>query len=343
MYVTPRPKASSDPYYALRLGLTGALAYLAVALLNPALPPIIAALPIGLIAAQREAFNAGKAIAGPIVMILLVYIMTVFVELLRPMPLVYITAMWFTYFLGFRMVLNTGAQAGMLIIIVAVLISVMGMHGTAIVETMRNGFIQAALVSLVIAPLVYTVFPAKTQKQHVDTPTPSTGNNLVGAAIRASVLLGLSFWLYAVMKPSDMMMAVIAAMVLVFPSRHAVLFEAKQRILATFYGSALGLVVLMVYTFTAYLPILLGLIFLGGYWLGQGMLFGKQPSMVYQYAFSVAMALIAGSLSTQDPGYATFTRIVLTLAGALTATSAVALLDAITNWRGESAVPEKSH
>lgn len=69
------------------------------------------------------------------------------------------------------------------------------------------------------------------------------------------------------------------------------------------------------------------------------MLFGKQPSMVYQYAFSVAMGLIAGSLATQDPGYATFTRIVLTLVGALTAAGAVTLLDAATNWRGEQQAP----
>lgn len=335
MYVTPRPNIERDPLYAVRLGVTGMLAYAAIPLINPALPPIIAALPVGLIAAQRDAFNPAKAIAGPIVMIVLVYLMTAFVELLRPMPAVYVGAMWLTYFVGFRMILNSGAQTGMLIIIVAVLISVMGMNGSAIVETMRDGFVQAALVGLVLAPLVYTLFPARTKKQHVDTPEPSSGNTNIGAAIRATVLLGLSFWLYAVMKPSDMMMAVIAAMVLVFPTRHTVFFEAKQRVLATFYGSAFGFVVLWAYTFSAHLPILLGMIFLSGFWLGQGMLHGKQPSMVYQYALSVGLALIAGALSTQDPGYATFTRIVLTLTGAFTAAGAVALLDAVTNWRAE--------
>src|SRR5690554_3285371 len=150
MYVTPRPNVIRDPLYA--------------------------ALPVGLIAAQRDAFNPIKIIAGPIVMILLVYIMTAFVEFLRPMPLVYIGAMWLTCFHGFRLVLNTGAQAGMLIIIVAVLISVMGMNGTAIVEGMRNGFIQAALVGLVLGPLVYALLPAKTTEKHIDTPTPSLGN-----------------------------------------------------------------------------------------------------------------------------------------------------------------------
>lgn len=333
MYVTPRPGLSDDPLYAVRLGATGMLAYGAIPLLDPALPPIIAALPVGLVAAQRKAFNAAKAIAGPIVMIVLVYVMTWFVETLRPMPLVYVGAMWLTYFAGFLMILKSGAQAGMLIIIIAVLMSVMGMNGTAILETMRDGFVQASLVALVIGPVVYTLFPPRTSEQHVDDPTPGTGNVALGAAIRATVLLGLSFWLYSVMQPSDMMMAVVAAMVLVFPTRRAVFFEAHQRVRATFYGAAVAMVVLWLYTLSPHLPILLGLIFLGGLWLGHRMLSGQHPSMVYQYAFSVALALIAGALSTQDAAYATFTRIVLTLAGAFTAAMTVALLDSLSNWR----------
>jgi hypothetical protein len=76
MYVTPRPNVDEDPLYAVRFGVTGALAYAAIPLLDPALPPIIAALPVGLIAAQRKAFNPVTSIAGPIALIVLVYIMT---------------------------------------------------------------------------------------------------------------------------------------------------------------------------------------------------------------------------------------------------------------------------
>jgi uncharacterized membrane protein YeaQ/YmgE (transglycosylase-associated protein family) len=336
MYVTPRPSVDEDPLYAVRFGVTGALAYAAIPLLDPALPPIIAALPVGLIAAQRKAFNPVTAIAGPIALIVLVYIMTWLVELLRPMPLVYVGAMWLIYFTGFRMILQSGAQAGMLIIIVAVLMSVMGMNGNATVEALRDGFVQASLVGLVLGPLVYLLLPARTAERHVDNPVPTDGNLAVGAAIRATVLLGLSFWLYAVMQPSDMMMAVIAAMVLVFPTRRAVLFEANQRIRATFYGSAVAVPVLWLFTLSPHLPILLGLIFLGGLWLGSKMLSGPHPSMVYQYAFSVALALIAGALSTQDAGYAILTRVVLTLTGAFVAAFLVALLDALTGWLGEA-------
>ena len=339
MYVTPRPDASDDPNYGIRLGLTGTLAYTAIPLLDPALPPIIAALPLGLIAAQRKAFDPAKLVGGGVAMIVLPWIMTWLVEWLRPMPLAYVTVIWGLYFAGFLMILRTGAQVGMLIVVITVLISVMGMHGNATVETLRDGFTQAGVVTLVVGPIVYLIVPARTGEKHLDDPVPGQGNTVTGAIIRATVLLGLSFWLYAVMQPSDMMMAVIAAMVLVFPTRHAVFSEAFQRMRATVYGAAMALGILMLFILSPHLPLVLGLIFLGGLWFGQKMMFGPQPSMVYQYAFSVALALIAGALSTQDLGYATFTRIILTLIGAFTAAFTVALLDALTGW--QTPRPEK--
>ena len=338
MYVTPRPDATEDPLYGVRLAAIGTLAYGAVALLNPALPPIVAALPLGLIAAQRKAFDPVKAIAGPVTMAVVAYAMTWMVEGLRPMPLVYVGAMWLAYFAGFRLILQTGAQLGMLVVIMTVLMSIMGMNGSATVEALRDGFVLASLVALVIGPLVYLLLPPRTREKHVEDPTPSDGNVSIGAAIRATVLLGLSFWLYTVMQPSDMMMAIIAAMVLVFPTRHAVFYEARQRIRATLYGSVVALGTLWLFTLSQHLTTLLGLIFLGGLWFGHKMMTGRHPSMVYQYGFSVAIALIAGALSTPDAGYAVFTRIVLTLAGALVAAIGVALLDGLTDWRGERAV-----
>ena len=97
MYVTPRPDASDDPNYGIRLGLTGTLAYAAIPLLDPALPPIIAALPLGLIAAQRKAFDPAKLVGGGVAMIVLPWVMTWLVEWLRPMPLAYVTAVSYTH------------------------------------------------------------------------------------------------------------------------------------------------------------------------------------------------------------------------------------------------------
>lgn len=41
-------------------------------------------------------------------------------------------------------------------------------------------------------------------------PVPSPGNIKIGAAIRATVLLALSLWLYSVMQASDMMLSLVA-------------------------------------------------------------------------------------------------------------------------------------
>ncbi|EKE45255.1 hypothetical protein OCGS_0345 [Oceaniovalibus guishaninsula JLT2003] len=338
MYVTPRPDVNEDPLWAVRIAAVGTLAYLAIPLLDPGLPAIIAALPLGLIASQRRRLNVVRAVGGPVAMAVLAVAMTWLVEWLRPVPLIYMGAMWLAYFWGFRLILRTGAQAGMLIVVITVLMSVMGMHGTALVETMRDGFLQASLVALVLAPLVYLLFPPRTDLIHVDAPVPTSGSVEVGAAIRATVLLGLSFWLYSVMQPTDMMMAVIAAMVLVFPTRRAVFWEARQRVRATLYGGGAAMLVLWLYTISPHLPMLLGLLFLTGLFFGSKMLDGPHPSMVYQYGFSVTLALVAGALSTQEAGYATFTRIVLTLTGAFAAAMSVALLDALTRWRGPAPV-----
>ncbi|MCL3883257.1 FUSC family protein [Marivita sp. GX14005] len=332
MYVTPRPSPVDDPLYAMRLGLTGTLAYLAIPILNPALPPIIAALPVGLIAAQRKAFNPAKMIAAPIVMIVLTALMTWLVEQMRPMPAVYVGAMWLIYFMAFREILRTGAPLGMLIIIVAVLMSVMGMHGSATVEAMRDNFMMAAIVAFVVGPIVYLVLPARTAEKHIDEPVPSPGNINIGAGIRASVLLLLSFWLYAVMQPADMMMAMVAAMVIVFPTRTRVWDEAMQRVRATFYGVGIAALILFAFTFSQHLLPVLCMLFLAGLYLGQKMFYGRHPSMVYQYAYSVVLSLVAGALSTQDAAYSSFTRIALTIAGAFSAAALVALLDLWTRW-----------
>ncbi|MFD0858274.1 FUSC family protein [Roseovarius aquimarinus] len=333
MYVPPRPSPEDDPHYAIRLGLTGALSVAAIPLMEPNMPTIMAALPAGLIAAQRKAFNPVLVIAAVVAVCILATLMAWVVNLLQPLPVIYAGAMWLVYFLGFGMILRTGAAPGMLLVIMAVLFSVVGMNGSAAVAMMRAEFFSASLVGLVVIPLAYALVPARTRQIHVAEPVPPGGDAVVGAAIRASVLMALTFWLYAVMPPSDIMLAIMAAMVLVFPTRQAVFFEAGQRMRATLYGSALAVAVVAVYPLSPKLPILLGLVFLAGLWVGTKVLYDPRPHMAYQNAYPAAMALIAGALSTQDLGQAVLSRVLLTLVGAFTAAYAVALLDSVTGWR----------
>lgn len=316
----------------MRPRLTGA----AIPIHNPALPPIVAALPVGLIAPQRKARDPVETMAARVVRVLRVHLMTWVAGPFWPMPLVYVGAMWPTCFAGFRMIRRTGGPMRMLIVIVAGLMLLRRLDGSATALTMRDGFVQAALVAAVIGPLVYLVLPACTCEKHVDdpVPVPGPGNVKLGAAIRATVPLGLSFRLYLVMQPSDMMvMAMVAAMVIVFPTQQWIWSEAGRRVGATFHGAALAAAVLWGFPPSPHLPVLLGTIFLAGAYPGSRMLSVRRPSMVCPYGYLVMPALVAGALSAQDPAHATFTRVVLTLVGAFAAALAVAPLDAPTDWR----------
>ena len=66
-----------------------------------------------------------------------------------------------------------------------------------------------------------------------------------------------------------------------------------------------------------------------GLYFGTRMMTGREPPMVYQFGFSAMLALVGGSLTSSEPGYAVLTRVVLTLAGAMAAVLLTALLEAL--------------
>ena len=71
----------------------------------------------------------------------------------------------------------------------------------------------------------------------------------------------------------------------------------------------MALAILGPFTVVTHLSILLLLIFLAGLFLGSRMMGERRPSMIYQYAFSVLVVLVAGALTTQEPVEATLLRI----------------------------------
>jgi phage shock protein PspC (stress-responsive transcriptional regulator) len=79
----------------------------------------------------------------------------------------------------------------------------------------------------------------------------------------------------------------------------------------------------------AHFPVLLILVFLGGLFIASRMIDGYYPPMVYQFAFSAMISLVAGGLSTQAPVDATILRIILTLFGAIAAAFMTVLLEQI--------------
>ena len=134
MYVVPRPEVNDDPLHAVRLASMAVATFALIPFVQPAIPPLLVALPVGLMAGMRKAFDPKKAFGGPIAFIVMVWLMASIVSFARPMPVVLVTIMGLFYFLGFYLIQKTGNPMGMLLLIVTVLMSVMGMSSTAALE-----------------------------------------------------------------------------------------------------------------------------------------------------------------------------------------------------------------
>ena len=327
MYVAPRPQLEDDPFFALRLALLCVMVFAAIQWMKPAVPALVVTLPIAILAGQRKRFDAELGLVAPVIFIAIVWLMTLMVALTQHMPILMIALTCWIFFAGFWVIRRTGSPIGMLIIMAAALLSIMGLKNPALLFTFRDGFTQGALLSVAVVPVLYWLIPPATQDVHLRDVQLVADHRGAGSLIRAAVLLLLCFWLYAVMPASDMILALGAIFVLVFPTRGQAMSEALQRSLATLYGTFAALAVLLVLSWNAHFPILLGLVALAGLLFGWRMMDGRHPSMVYQYGLSVCLALVAGALSNQSPGYAAIMRVLLTGAGAILAACLVALLE----------------
>ncbi len=179
-------------------------------------------------------------------------------------------------------------------------------------------------------PLVYVLLPPATRDKAVEVyPLGSGGRFWLRGAIRGAVLLLLTGWLYTVVNESNMMLAVAAIFVMVFPTRERLWSEARQRIHATVLGGVVALVILAAATFSAHLPNLMALIFLGALLLGHRMVVGRQPPMVYQYALSAMVAIVGAALSAKAPIDTVLLRISLTMGGAIVAAMLTSLLESL--------------
>jgi hypothetical protein len=329
MYVAPRPQAKDDPYFAIRLALLCLISFAAVQWIKPVLPALVVALPVGLLAAQRKRFDPVLAIGAAVFFIAVIWLMTLLVEMTREVPLLMLALMFTVFTIGFYIIRRTGSPIGMLIIIAAAMMSIMGLKSPQLLFYFRDGLTQGALLSAIVIPVLYWMIPPAMNVQHVRVTALVNGHHGAASIIRAGVLMLLCFWLYAVMPASDMILAFGAIFVLVFPTGLQAFAEAKERSLATIFGTIAALIILAFITWNGHFPILLGLVALVGLFFGARMMDGPHPSMVYQYALSVAVALVATALTSQSPAYASVMRILLTVSGAMAAAGLVAVLDTL--------------
>lgn len=330
MYVAPRPRTEDDPLFAVRLALATTVAYGLALWLRPAMPMIAPALTAGIVAGMRGRFDPIKAVGGPVTMALVMSVMALLVSMLRDYPLVMIIVIGLIYTASYTLILRTGNPMGMLILVASALMSIMGMNSVPGMSYLRDVFIEGAAVALGVIPLVYALLPPATRAKAVEVyPVGSGGRFWLRGAIRGGVLLLLTGWLYTIVNESNMMLAVAAIFVMVFPTRERLWSEARQRVHATVLGGAVALAVLAAATFNAHLPNLLLLLFLGALLLAHRMVVGRQPPMVYQYALSAMVAIVGAALSAKSPVDTVLLRIALTMGGAVIAALLTSLLEAL--------------
>ena len=330
MYVAPRPREEDDPHFGVRLSIVPVVGLVIGIALQSPMAMIFPTLMYSLMAGQRKALNIGRALGGPIAFIVMLWVMSWVVSLTINLPVVMVLVMALIFFAGFYMIGKTGNPAGMLVIVSALMMSILGSGSYMAMTILRDEMSKAALASAIITPLLYLLIPPATREKAVDVYAPFHEDQLaLRAAIRTGVLLLFALWLYAVVDTSNMMLAISAVFVLTFPTSETIFAEAKERSFATIMGGLAALGVLAVLTVVAQLPVLLVLAFLATLFFSQKMITGRHPAMVYQYAASVMISMVGGALATQEPSYAFLTRAALTVIGAIGAAFLTSLLEAL--------------
>lgn len=328
MYVAPRPREDDDPLFPIRLASGAVVGFILAVLLQspvPALPPVLI---VALMAGMRKAFDPKKALVGPIGVVAMVIVLASVTDLAGAMPMFLIVLAGALCVLSYYIILSTGNPAGMMIAVMTVMMMVMRLSSPAAIDFIRDGLIEAALCALFAIPVLYLLFPPRAKEPMVEVYQPAReGHHGLRALIRGCVLLLLSFWLITFLDSSDLMLAVAAVFVLVFPTREQLVAEAWERTFATVIGAVMASAILIIASVTAHFIVLLILVMLTGLLFGYKMMHGLHSHVVYQFGFTVTISLVAGALSTQEPVGAMTLRISLTLAGAVSAAFLTALLE----------------
>jgi len=330
MYVAPRPEVADDPHFALRVSLLPAIGFIIGGLLNSPLAMIFPVLMFSLVAGNRKAFNLGRTIAAPIMFTGTLWLMSGLVLMLQGTPGLLLAALFLVYFLAFFLIQRTGNGFGMLIAVSAILMGVMGLGSYQAMSYLRSEMGKAALMTILVAPVLYALIPPRTKELMVDVYTPAEGGqHALRAGIRAAVVLVATVLLSTIIDFSNMMLAIAALYVLVFPTRQTIWREAGQRSFSVVLGGAVGLAILALLTVSAHLAVLLIAVTVATWWFADRMMHGRLPPMAYQDAASVMISLVGTALATSEPSFAFIQRAGLTILGTVVAAFAISLLEAL--------------
>ncbi|MFT4012754.1 MAG: hypothetical protein QM682_04995 [Paracoccus sp. (in: a-proteobacteria)] len=341
MYVAPRPEYDDDPWFAVRLALLPVIGFVMGMLLQSPMPMIYPVLLFSLPASARKAFNPGRNFGAPVMFSGMLWIMSWVVVFFGPIPLTLILIIGLIYFAGFYLIQVTGSAVGMLIIVAAALMSIMGLGSYDSMAWLRSEMTKAAFISAIVAPVLHMLMPVRTTEIHEDVYDPAEPDGrAIRAGIRAVVLLAYTLFLYTFIDFGNIMLAVAGMFVLVFTTRESIWRETAQRSFSVILGGVMALIVLGALSLVGHLFVLLGLVFLMTLWACHKMQTGKLPSMAYQDAASIMISMVGSALATSDPTWAFMQRAALTMVATVISAMVVIWLDQLLTGRTARHVSE---
>lgn len=295
--------------------------------------PMLMMFPImmfSMMAGNRKAFDARRVFGAPIAFAGMLWMMSLVLALFYQTPGTLIVVMGIIFFLGFYLIQKTGSPMGMLFIVAAALITVMGLGSHMAMSFMRSEMTKAGLCLAIFAPILYMLLPVKTREMNVEVHVPAPENGRVTRAlIRTGIMLAYTLFLCTILDFSNMILAVGGMYILVFTTQSDVWREVVQRSLSTLIGGGAAMIILGALMLSGHLVVLLTLVFLLVLFLSDRMMTGRLRPMVYQDAASIMISIAGSALATSDPASAFMQRAGLTMVGALAAAVLVGILDAL--------------
>ncbi len=323
----PPLKLDEDPWFATRVAFGVVAAYVTAMLFHVGIPMLPAVLISSMMATSRGAMDLKRVIGGGVAIPVMMYVLAFLVQAIRGEMLVFLAFMIVLTFFAFLLVMKTGQRMGLMLVVFPHLLGLLGVTSDDVMLAMRDSFVAAGLIGVPVTVLAYCLFPPRTRVSWQEEVRPPDFEKpwleaLIRTLAAAPVLIAFYLWV----DPSNLIYAVMAIMVLVYPHRHQQRREAAGRFIATITGGVLGLAIVFLVTLQPTVPVILLSLFLGCLWFGWRMTTDANNLYTHQIAMSVFISLSLGVSTGGDPFTSAVQRLLLTAGGVLFALLAMYLL-----------------
>lgn len=323
----PPLKIDEDPWFATRISFGIAGAYVVALLFNVMMPMLPAIMISSLLATSRGAMDMKRVIGAGLMIPAMVWVSAWVVQAIRGEMLVFLVFMVALTYFAILFVMRTGQRMGLMLVIFPHLLGMLGVTSDIAMTAMRDGFVAAGFISVLIIPLAYLLFPPRTRETWQEEAIPPEFEKpWLEALIRTIAIMPVLIAFYLWVEPSNIMYAVMVIMVLVYPHRSQQRREAFGRFVSTLSGGALALVVSALVSLQPTLPVILLSLFLGCLWFAWRMTSDADGRYTHQLSLMVFVSIALGAVSGTDPFIGSVQRLILTAGGVLFALLAIYLL-----------------